>query len=84
MSKEPELHTSLLTTDPIDWSCTRCGTQLQDGGEIEFRTGGSGGAATFLLGGWAELGEGKLAIRVAGCPRCGQLAMFDPHVYPRS
>lgn len=71
-----------MTDEPIDWLCTRCHTQLQDAGETEFRVGGSSGGATFLFGGLAELGEGKMALRMLICPRCGQLALFDPTRYP--
>lgn len=71
-----------MTSQPIDWNCTRCHTLLQDAGETEFRVGGSTGGVTFLLGGWAELGEGKMALRMLICPRCGQLALFDPSRYP--
>jgi hypothetical protein len=82
MTPTPEETTPATTSDPIDWGCTRCHSQLQDRGEIEFRVGGSGGGATFLLGGWAELGESKLAMRVLTCPRCGQHAFFGPNTYP--
>ncbi len=71
-----------MTSEPIDWTCTRCHSPLGDAGETEFRVGGSSGAATFLFGGWAELGEGKMALRMLICPRCGQLALFDPSKYP--
>jgi len=71
-----------MTDDPIDWSCTRCGSRLEDAGETEFRVGGSSGAATFVFGGLAELGEGKMSLRMLICPRCGQLALFDPTRYP--
>jgi hypothetical protein len=82
MSNEPETIPSNMTAEPVDWSCTRCHSLLQDHGEVEFRIGGSGGGATFLFGGWAELGESKVSMRVLGCPHCGQYAFFDPAVYP--
>lgn len=82
MSKDPEIVPTQMTTEPIDWGCTRCHSQLQDRGDIEFRVGGSGGGTTFLFGGWAELGESKLPMRVLSCPRCGQLAFFGRDTYP--
>lgn len=67
---------------PIDWSCLRCGGQLQDQGEVGFREGGMGPAGHFFLGNLAELGEGILHVRVLTCTRCGEIVLVDPDRYP--
>jgi len=50
--------------------CLRCGARIESLGLQELRTGGSSGAAHFLLGQWAELGEGKLGVEIFVCPVC--------------
>ena len=67
---------------PINWHCLRCGNALENQGEVEFRVGGHTGAAHLLLGNWADLGEGLIDLVMLRCPRCGQIDLFDPSLYP--
>jgi hypothetical protein len=69
-------------TEEIDWSCLRCGGQLQDNGQARLREGGSGPVGHLFFGNLAELGERFLTVRVLGCTRCGEMAFVDSDVYP--
>jgi len=54
---------------------------LTDQGDVEFRTGGTRGAAKLFFGELAELGEGVYRLRVLACMRCGQVALHYPTIY---
>ena len=49
---------------------------MTDLGDIPFRTGGTSGAAHFLFGSWAELGEGVLHFDAFVCQSCGRIQLF--------
>lgn len=58
--------------------CVSCKLTLTFAGVREFRTGGSGGIATFLLGQWAEASEDLLPLALYACTTCGRVELFLP------
>ena len=62
--------------------CLRCGTELVWLDPVRFRTGGAGGVATAILGGWAEAGESILELVLLGCPGCGEATLLIPELIP--
>jgi len=58
--------------------CTACNKDLTFAGVRNFRTGGGGGIATFLLGSWAGASEELLPLAIYGCTSCGRVELFLP------
>ena len=66
-------------TDRIaDDACLRCRGPLTDWGTLEFRTGGTSGAAKLFVGEWGELGERKIPFEFRYCGACGQVDLRLP------
>jgi DNA-directed RNA polymerase subunit RPC12/RpoP len=66
-----------------DWqatygNCLRCGSQLQDEGDEEFRVGGSSGVSHLFLGNLADVGEDKMSLDLLSCPTCGMVELRVP------
>lgn len=58
--------------------CDKCRVDMERQGRVKFRTGGTSGAAGFLFGRWAELGEDTLQLDVYVCPQCRRVELFYP------
>lgn len=57
-------------------TCARCQVELEDLGEYSFRVGGATGVGGFLLGGWNQLAEDRVAFDLKICPRCRHVEFY--------
>ena len=60
--------------------CPNCKTEMSLAGELQFRVGGSTGAAGLLLGQWNQLSEQLQPFSVFHCPTCGRIDLYEPGV----
>ena len=60
----------------IPVKCVSCNVDMDDMGDVPFRTGGSRGAWKLVFGEWAELGEDLLNFDVFLCRNCGRVQLF--------
>ncbi len=56
--------------------CSSCNVDMEEMGDVPFRTGGSRGAWKLFFGEWAELGEDLLNLDVFLCRNCGRVQLF--------
>ena len=60
--------------------CLRCGSVLRAEGPIDLRVGGHSGGWSVLFGGWADVNEALMKLRVFSCPKCGHVEFRVPIV----
>ena len=57
--------------------CSVCKSPLQSLGQLPIRTGGIKGGWHLLLGEWADMTEGVVALDVFRCSQCKRVEFFD-------